>query len=84
MSRRSFLAPLAALIAILAIVLAACSSSASQAPALTDPKEILTKTATSLADVKTVEMTGSFSGSVKANQLGNIDLSTMTLSAAMD
>jgi hypothetical protein len=83
-SRRSFLAPLAALVAILAIVLAACSSSASQAPALTDPKEILTKTATSLADVKTVEMTGSFNGSVKADQLGNIDLSTMTLSAAMD
>ena len=83
-SRRSFLAPLAVLVAILAIVLAACSSSASQAPALTDPKEILTKTATSLADVKTVEMTGSFNGSVKADQLGNIDLSTMTLSAAMD
>jgi hypothetical protein len=29
-------------------------------------------------------MTGSFNGSVKADQLSNIDLSTMTLSAAMD
>lgn len=84
MSRRSFLAPLAAVLAVLAIVLAACASAAPQAPALTDPKEILTKAATSLADVKTVEMTGSFTGSVKADQLGNIDLSTMKLSAAMD
>jgi len=83
-SRSSYLAPLAALVAVLAIVLAACASAAPQAPALTDPKEILTKTATSLADVKTVELTGTFSGSVKAEQLGNLDLSTMTLSAAMD
>jgi hypothetical protein len=83
-SSRSFLAPVAALIAVFAIVLAACGASATQAPALTDPKEILTKAATSLADVKTVELTGTFSGSVKADQLGDIDLSTMKLSAAMD
>ncbi len=69
--------------AIFAIVLGACSSTPA-APALTDPKDILTKTATSLSGVKTFEFTGAFTGSVKAEQLGDIDLSTMTLAGAMD
>ncbi len=83
MSRRPALASLFALIATLAVVMAACSSTPA-APALTDPKDILTKSVTSLKDVKTFEFTGSFTGSVKADQLGTIDLSTMTLNGAMD
>jgi hypothetical protein len=82
-SRRSILAPLAALVAVLAVVLAACSSTP-QAPALTDPKDILTKSAESLAGVKTFEFTGTFSGSVKAEGVGDLDLSSMTLNGAMD
>jgi hypothetical protein len=82
-SRRSVLAPLLALVAMLVVVLGACSS-APAAPALTDPKDILTKAATSLTDVKTFEFTGSFSGSVKAEQLGDFDLSSVTLAGSVD
>jgi hypothetical protein len=81
--RRSILGSLLALVALLTVVLAACSSTP-QAPALTDPKDILAKSAESLAGVKTFEFTGTFSGSVKAQQIGDFDLSTMTLAGAMD
>jgi len=81
-TRRLALLPFA-LVAILSLVLTACSSPPA-APALTDPKEIVTKGVTSLVDVKTLEITGTFSGSVKAAQLGDFDLSTIKLSAAVD
>ena len=82
MIRRLALLPLA-LVATLSLVLAACSSTPS-APALTDPKEIVTKGVTSLTDVKTFEFTGAFSGNIKAAQLGNFDLSTIKLQGAID
>jgi hypothetical protein len=78
---RRFLA-LLALISTLMII--ACQGSPA-APALTDPKEILSRSILSFKDVKTVEVTGAFSGALKAGaQLGNIDLSTIKVSAALD
>ena len=82
MTRRLVHLPIA-LVAILSLVLAACSSTPA-APALTDPKEIVTKGVTSLVDVKTFEITGAFTGNLKAAQLGNLDLSTIKMSAAVD
>jgi hypothetical protein len=73
-----------ALMATASIVLAACGAQAPAAPALTDPKEILTETVLSLKDVKTVEFTGSFNGSLTVPELGAIDLSTVKLSGAAD
>jgi hypothetical protein len=75
--------PLVALIATLAVLTAACSSTPAK-PALTDPKEILTQAVVSLKDVKTFEFTASFAGNMTAGQLGNLDLSTMKLSGAVD
>jgi len=72
-----------ALVAVLALVLSACGA-APAAPALTDPKDIVTKAVTSLPGVKTFEITGTFSGNVKAAELGNFDLSTIKLFAAYD
>jgi hypothetical protein len=78
---RRFLA-LLALISTLMVI--ACQGSPA-APALTDPKEILSRSILSLKDVKTVEITGAFSGAFKAGaQLGDIDLSTIKLGAALD
>ena len=82
MTRRLAFLPLA-FVATLSLVLAACSSTPS-APALTDPKEIVTKGVTSLVDVKTFEFTGTFSGSIKAAQMGNFDLSTIKMAGAVD
>jgi hypothetical protein len=81
--RRSLALPALALVASLTVVLGACSS-APAAPALTDPKDILTKAAVSAKDVKTFEFTGAFTGSVNAPQLGNFDLSSVKLSGAID
>jgi hypothetical protein len=75
--------PLAAVLAVLAIVLGACNS-APAAPALTDPKDILTHAITSLQSVKTAEIVGSFSGTAKVPQMGDLDLSSIKLSAAID
>jgi hypothetical protein len=80
--RRLALLPVA-FVATLSLVLAACASPPA-APALTDPKEIVTKGVTSLVDVKTLEITGAFTGSVKAAQIGAFDLSTIKLTAAVD
>lgn len=67
------------------VVLAACGAATPAAPALTDPKEILTATILSLKDVKTVEFTGSFTGSIDMKELGTpLDLSTVKLSGAAD
>ena len=82
MTRRLALLPLI-LVAILSLVLAACASPPA-APALTDPKEIVTKGVTSLADVKTFEFTGTFTGTVAAQQLGTFDLSSVKMSGAVD
>ena len=69
--------------AVLSIVLAACSSTPA-APALTDPKEIVTKGVTSLTAVKTFEFTGTVTGKVKVPQMGEFDLSTVTMAGAID
>jgi hypothetical protein len=72
-----------ALVATLAIVLGACNS-APAAPALTDPKDIVTKAVVSVKDVKTFEFTGSFTGSVTGTALGAIDLSSITMTGSVD
>ena len=69
--------------ATLAVVLGACAS-APAAPALTDPKEILTKAAVSVKDVKTFEVTGGFSGTANVPQFGSFDLSTVKVVGAFD
>lgn len=67
-----------------AVVLAACQT-APAAPLLTDPKEILTETVVSLKDVTTVEITGSFTGTLDAAELGGtFDLSSIAVSGAVD
>jgi hypothetical protein len=81
---RRLILSLTAIAAVASLLLAACGAQAPAAPALTDPKDILTKTILSLKDVKTVELTGSFTGKVTVPNMGALDLSTTTLSAAMD
>ena len=83
MIRRLALLPIA-LLAVLSLVLAACGATPPAAPALTDPKEIVTKGVTSLAEVKTFEFTGSFTGLVKVPQMGDFDLSTVKMAGAID
>lgn len=83
MTRRLTLS-LIAIASVASLLLAACGSQTPAAPPLTDPKEILTKTVVSLKDVKTVEVTGTFSGNVTVPDMGALDLSTTKLSAAMD
>ena len=82
MIRRLALIP-AVLVAVVSLVLAACSNPPA-APALTDPKEIVAKGVTSIADVKTFEFSTTFSGTVQAPQLGSFDLSTVKMSGAFD
>ena len=82
MIRRFALLPLA-LVATLSLLLAACSSTPA-APALTDPKDIVTKGVTSIQNVKTVAFTGTFTGSVAAAQFGTFDLSTIKMAGAVD
>lgn len=77
MTRRLFSA-----LAVLALALVACSSPA--APALTDPKEILSQSVLSLKDVKTIDIKGSLSGSVTQEGMGTIALDGTTLAMAMD
>lgn len=82
---RRFALILVALMATASVVLAACGAATPAAPALTDPKEILTATILSLKDVKTVEFTGSFTGSIDMKELGTpLDLSTVKMSGAAD
>ena len=81
---RRFSLSLIALASVTSMLLAACGSQAPAAPALTDPKDILTKSILSLKDVKTVEVTGSFTGNVTVPNMGALDLSTTKLSAALD
>ena len=81
--RRIAFLPLA-LVATLAVVLAACGSTPAAAPALTDPKEIVTKGVTSLVDVKSFEFTGTFSGTATAPGAGSFDLKDIKMSGAVD
>jgi hypothetical protein len=77
------------MIAAAALVLSACSSAASTAPALTDPKDILTKTVAALKDVKTMHLRADVTGSVKFDPTGSgsagaIDLKGTTLEGDID
>jgi len=72
-------APLLVLVAMFAI---ACNA-APPAPALTDPKEILTKTVLSLKDVKTVDATGDLTGTFSATG-SSIDLKGTSFELAAD
>ena len=82
MTRRLAILPLA-VIATLSLLLAACGGPPA-APALTDPKEIVSKGVASLATAKSIEFTTTFSGTVKAEQLGSFDLSTVKMTGALD
>ncbi len=53
------------------VAFSACSTAASTAPALTDPKDILAKTVVTLKDVKTFHMHADVSGSVKLDLSGS-------------
>jgi hypothetical protein len=59
---------IAAILAALALILTACG--APSAPALTDPKEILTKSAVALKDVKTLHVQIDIAGKVTADLTG--------------
>ena len=82
MIRRLAVLPFA-LVATLSLILAACGGPPA-APALTDPREIITKGVSSLADVKSFEFTTTFSGTIQAPQLGSFDLSSVKLTGAVD
>jgi hypothetical protein len=75
------------LIALLALIGAftviACQG-APAAPALTDPKDILTQTVLALNNVKTVQIKGDVSGSVQVPNSGALDLKGTTLGLDAD
>jgi hypothetical protein len=79
-------------VAIVAIILAACGGGgATQAPALTDPKDILTKSVGSLQDFKTVHLKASLSGKLDSGALSGgtgsgtmVDLSGSTIEGDLD
>jgi hypothetical protein len=75
---------LALLVAIIAAFALSACNTAPAAPALSDPKEILLQSVASLQNVKTVQVRGTFGGTVTAEGMGNFDLSTVTLNAAVD
>jgi hypothetical protein len=77
------------LVACAAIIVGACSSAAPAAPALTDPKEILTKSILSLKDVKSVHFKAEASGQVKIDLTGQggagaVDLKGTTAEGDLD
>jgi len=76
----------AALTAVLAVVVAACAPSA---PELTDPKEILAKSALALKDVKTIQLKFDISGKVAFDPTGSgsnsqLDLAGTTATLDVD
>jgi hypothetical protein len=81
---RRFALIFVAFMATASLVLAACGAQTPALPALTDPKEILTESVLSLKDLKTVEVTGTFTGAVTLPELGALDLSSVKISAAAD
>lgn len=68
---RRFAPPIVAVVALFALVLAACSAGATTAPTLTDPVEILQAGAASLGEMKTVHIRGVIEGEV-ALELGGV------------
>ena len=74
------------LAAVAVLVLSACGQSATPVPVLTDPKDILAQSISSLKDVKTATMTGTFTGTVTIPSLGSgsLDLSTTKFGGAID
>lgn len=73
---------LLAALAALAFVLVACGAPA--APALTDPKEILSQSVLSLKNVKTIDVKGTLTGTVNAAQMGSLPLDGTTIAMALD
>jgi hypothetical protein len=84
-TRRLALLPLA-VVATLVLVLSACNAapSATMAPALTDPKEIVSQGLGSLAGAHSLEFTGTFTGSVAAPGLGSFELKSVKLAGSFD
>jgi len=78
MPRRALLLVLFAIFAI-----TACNTTPA-APPLTDPKEILVKSVTSLKDIKTVQIHGTFEGTVEAPGMGSFDLKSVSLDLSAD
>ncbi|HKG57264.1 MAG TPA: hypothetical protein VKA85_08450 [Candidatus Limnocylindrales bacterium] len=76
---------LLALLAVLGllVVVAGCQG-APVAPALTDPKDILTRSVLSLKDVKTIQIKGELSGTASVPGSGSIDLKGTTLDVSAD
>src|SRR4051794_31037691 len=71
------------------LAVGACSAAAPAAPALTDPKDILTKTVTSLKDVKSFHLQADVTGNVKLDLTGSgnaspLDLKGTTASGDVD
>jgi hypothetical protein len=77
MSRRMPL--LAALVA--AVAIAACNSAPPAAPALTDPKEILTRSVTAMQDVKSFHIEAALGGTLNADLMGTGSSSAIKLDA---
>lgn len=75
---------LLSLLAVLAATVVVGCNTTPQAPALTDPKEILVQTVASLQKVTTATIKGTFGGSLNAEGMGNFDLSTVTLNVSLD
>lgn len=71
-----------AALAAVAFILVACGGPA--APALTDPKEILTQSVMSLKDIKTISISGKLEGQVAVPDMGSMPLDNTTMSLAAD
>jgi hypothetical protein len=69
-------------LAAIAFLFVACGAPA--ASPLTDPKEILVQTVLSLKNVKTIETTGTVTGSISLGERGSLPLDGTTFSAAAD
>ena len=74
---------LALLVLLGAFAVIACQG-APATPALSDPKEILTRTVVSLKDVKTIQVKGELSGTATIPNAGSLDLKGTTLDIATD
>jgi hypothetical protein len=75
---------LIALIALLGALTVIACQGAPAAPALSDPKEILTQTVLALNNVKTVQIKGDLTGSVQVPNSGALDLKGTTLNLDAD
>ncbi|MFL5681321.1 MAG: hypothetical protein ACJ77B_12050 [Chloroflexota bacterium] len=82
MPRRLF--ALLAVVGLLFVVGCQGVTAPSAAPALTDPKQILTQSVLALKDVKTVQIKGELTGSATVPGSGTIDLKGTTLDVSAD